>query len=73
MIEVVLSRKEYVKFTAEAKKRMYIKGWDMSDLAEHVNRPVNSVRIFFSQKRKPSRFLAAEIAKALEMELKDWK
>lgn len=69
MIEIVFeSKKEYIAFTAEAKKLMHIKGWDMKDLAKQIGRPVGSVRKFFSLKDRSSRFLAAEIANALDME-----
>ena len=67
MIEIVLTKNEYIKFTAEARKRMRIKGWSTEDLAKQINRPVSSVYNFFSKNRKPSRYLAAEIAKALDM------
>lgn len=73
MIEIVLSKKEYIKFTAEARKRMRIKGWNIEHLAEHIGRPINSVYDFFSRKKRTSRFLAAEIAEALDMESKDWR
>jgi hypothetical protein len=73
VIEVVLSGKEYVRFTAEAKKRMHINGLDMNELAKQIDRPAGSVRNFFSDKGTPSRFIAAEIAQILEMEIKDWK
>lgn len=73
MIEIVLTREEYVNFTAEAKKRMRIKGWSAKVLAKKIGRPVESVYMFFSPNNKPSRFLAAEIANALEMEQKDWQ
>ena len=73
MIEIVLSKKEYIKFTAEARKRMRIKGWSTEELAKQINRPVSSVYNFFSKNRKPSRYLAAEIAKALDMNKRYWK
>ena len=73
MIEIVLSKKEYIKFTAEARKRMRIKGWSTEELAKQINRPVSSVYNFFSKSRKPSRYLAAEIAKALDMNKRYWK
>ena len=73
MIEVVLSETEYARFTAEAKKRMRMRRWKNFDLARKIGRPVESVNRFFSAKGKPSRFLAAEIALALDMTPKDWK
>ena len=73
MIEIVLTKNEYIKFTAEARKRMHIKGWSTEDLAKQINRPVSSVYNFFSKNRKPSRYLAAEIAKALDMNKRYWK
>lgn len=73
MIEIVLTKNEYIKFTAEARKRMRIKGWSTDDLAKQINRPVSSVYNFFSKNRKPSRYLAAEIAKALDMNKRYWK
>lgn len=73
MIEIVLSKSEYIKFTAEARKRMRIRGWKMNALAKAINRPTSSVRNFFSRKGKPSRYLAAEIAKVLDMEFRDWR
>lgn len=73
MIEVVLSETEYSRFTAEAKKRMRMRRWKNHDLARKIGRPVGSVNGFFSEKAKPSRFLAAEIASALDMTSKDWK
>ena len=73
MIEIILTKNEYIKFTAEARKRMRIKGWSTDDLAKQINRPVSSVYNFFSKSRKPSRYLAAEIAKALDMNKRYWK
>ena len=73
MIEIILTKNEYIKFTAEARKRMRIKGWSTEDLAKQINRPVSSVYNFFSKNRKPSRYLAAEIAKALDMNKRYWK
>ena len=73
MIEIVLTKNEYIKFTAEARKRMRIKGWSTEELAKQINRPVSSVYNFFSKNRKPSRYLAAEIAKALDMNKRYWK
>ena len=73
MIEVVLSETEYSRFTAEAKKRMRMRRWKNFDLAQKIGRPVGSVSRFFSEKESPSRFLAAEIAVALDMTPKDWK
>ena len=73
MIEIVLSKNEYIKFTAEARKRMRIKGWSTEELAKQINRPVSSVYNFFSKSIKPSRYLAAEIAKALDMNKRYWK
>ena len=73
MIEIVLTKNEYIKFTAEARKRMRIKGWSTEDLAKQINRPVSSVYNFFSKNRNPSRYLAAEIAKALDMNKRYWK
>ena len=73
MIEIVLSKKEHILFVAEARKRMRIKGLSTDDLAKQINRPVSSVYNFFSKNRKPSRYLAAEIAKALDMNKRYWK
>lgn len=73
MIEIVLNQRSHIKFIAEAKKRMKVKGWSMNDLAEKLGKPVASIYDFFSSKKKPSRFLAAEIADVLEMKPKDWK
>ena len=73
MIEIILTKNEYIKFTAEARKRMRIKGWSTDDLAKQIKRPVSSVYNFFSKNRKPSRYLAAEIAKALDMNKRYWK
>ena len=73
LIEIVLSKKEHILFVAEARKRMRIKCWSTEDLAKQINRPVSSVYNFFSKNRKPSRYLAAEIAKALDMNKRYWK
>ena len=73
MIEIILTKNEYIKFTAEARKRMRIKGWSTEDLAKQIKRPVSSVYNFFSKNRKPSRYLAAKIAKALDMNKRYWK
>lgn len=72
MIEIVLSDKEWVKFTAEAKKRMRMKGWSNKKLAESIGKNENSVSRFFA-KNCSSRFMAAEIANVLGMKRKDWK
>ena len=68
-----MTETEYARFTAEAKKRMRMRRWKNQDLARKIGRPVGSINGFFSAKGNPSRFLAAEIASALDMTPKDWK
>lgn len=71
MIEIILSEREWLNFTAEAKKRMRLKGWSNKDLAEHIGKSEGSVSRFFTSNN--SRYMAAEIAQELGMMCKDWK
>ena len=73
MIEIVLTKNEYIKFTAEARKRMKERGWNIAHLAKAINRPQQSVYNFFSRENVSSRYIAAEIADALDMNLQDLK
>ena len=73
MVEIVLSKKEYIKFIAEAKKRMNERGWNIAHLAKAISRPQQSVYNFFSMGNVSSRYIAAEIADALDMDLQDLK
>ena len=65
MIELKLSNKEWVQFTAEAKKIMRLKGLTNKDVAALIGRSENAVSRFFT-KNYSSRFIAAEIASVLE-------
>lgn len=73
MYELILKGEQRIKFKAEAKKRLEVKGWDMKVLASEIGRPVNTVYKFFSNSSKSNRFVAAEIAKVLDMKPKDWR
>ena len=67
MYEVKLTPKSRKRFIATARSRMSARGWSMKDLAKEMDRPVNSVYSFFSHDSRSNRFLAAEIAKALDI------
>ena len=67
MYEVKLTPKSRKQFIATARSRMSARGWNMNDLAKAINRPGNSVYSFFSHDSRSNRFLAAEIAKALDI------
>ena len=67
MIELTLNHEQWLKFTAEAKKKMGLKGWSLIDLSIRTGRPIGSIRNFFTKGNSHSRFLAAEIANVLGM------
>ena len=67
MYEVKLTPKSRKQFIATARSRMSARGWNMNDLAKAINRPVSSVRGFFYKNSIQNRFMAAEIAKALDI------
>ena len=74
MYELKLSPSEKTKFVTEAKNRLYFRDMTIKALAAKIGRPVNSVYGFFnSNKKKPNRFLAAEIANELGMKPTDWR
>ena len=65
MYEVRLDNQE--RFLEVARERMKEKGWNIKVLSAEIGRPIASVYGFFSKKNK-SRFIAAEIALALDIE-----
>ena len=67
MYEVKLTPKSRKRFIATARSRMSARGWNMNDLAKAINRPVSSVSGFFYKNSIQDRFMAAEIAKALDI------
>lgn len=67
MYEVKLTPKSRNRFIATVRRRMIARGWNMKDLAREMDRPVSSVYSFFSHDSRGNRFLAAEIAKILEI------
>ena len=67
MYEVKLTPKSRKQFIATARSRMSARGWNMNDLAKAINRPVSSVSGFFYKISIQNRFMAAEIAKALDI------
>lgn len=67
MYEIKLTPKSRKRFIATARRRMIARGWNMKDLAKEMDRPVSSVYSFFSNDSRSNRFLAAEIAKALDI------
>ena len=72
MIEIVLSPSEWVTFTAEAKRIMRLKGLTNKDVAALIGRNENAVSKFFT-KNYSNRFIAAEIAQALDIKSNSWK
>ena len=70
MIEIKLSNKEWLQFTAEAKKIMRLRGLTNKDVAAIIGRSENAVSRFFTENYS-SRFIAAEIAQALGIYCKD--
>ncbi len=71
MIEIILSEKEWVNFTSEAKKLMRIKGISNRDLAKLIGKSESSVNRFFTENE--SRYIAAEIAQVLDIKSNSWK
>lgn len=69
MIEISLDDEKYIRFIAEAKKQMSVRGIGIRALARKINRPYSTVYSFFSKSGNHSRFIAAEIAKVLEIKL----
>ncbi len=72
MYELKLSKQAKQKFVNVVRYRLAEREWTLKDLAKHINRPVNTVYNFMSHDVKPNRFLAAEIATALDMKQSDW-
>ena len=75
MYELRLTRQQKDRFVNVARNRLVQRKMTLKDLAEQIERPVNSVYGFFNSSKshqKPNKFLAAEIANALEMESRDW-
>ena len=74
MYELHLQPSEKNKFVNVARDRLEKKGMTLKDLAKEIGRPVNSIYGFFNNsKKKPNRFLAAEIANSLNMTQTDWR
>lgn len=74
MYELNLTGDARDRFKKIAKDRMKEQGITMGDLADKIGRPVNSLYGFFnSYQKKPNRFLAAEIARTLDIKQKDWR
>lgn len=71
MIEIILSEKEWVNFTSEAKKLMRIKRISNRDLAKLIGKSESSVNRFFTENE--SRYIAAEIAQVLDIKSNSWK
>ena len=67
MYEVKLTPKSRKQFIATVRRKMISRGWKMEDLAKEINRPVSSVSGFFYKNSIQNRFMAAEIAKALDI------
>ena len=70
MYELRLSPQNRNAFISEAKARMAERGMTVADLAVKINRPVNTVYKFFGCSSIQNRFVAAEIADALDMHKK---
>lgn len=73
MYELKLSKVQKQKFVNVARYRLAERKKTFKDLAEEINRPVNSVYCFFNNNQRTNRFIAAEIARALEMKQEDWR
>ena len=74
MYELRLNPREKMAFVNVARYRLADRKMTIKDLAVQIDRPVNTVYGFFnSYQKKPNRFLAAEIARVLEMEPNDWR
>ena len=74
MYELKLTKQNKQKFVDVARHRLSDRQMTIKTLAEKIGRPVNSVYGFFnSYQKKPNRFLAAEIADALNIQSKDWR
>ena len=74
MYELNISKQSKQKFISVARHRLADRNMTIKDLAEKIGRTVNSVYGFFnSYQTKPNRFLAAEIATALNIQSKDWR
>ncbi len=74
MYELRLQPSEKQKFVNVARYRLSKRGMTLKDLADEIGRPVNSVYGFFNNyKKKPNRFIAAEIANTLDMTQADWR
>lgn len=72
MYELRLNNVTKQKFVASAKNKLSERGMTIRDLAKQIGRPVNSLYCFFSNDKKQNKFVAAEIANALEMKREDW-
>lgn len=73
MYELRLNSQQKQKFVNVARYRLAERKKTFKDLAEEINRPVNSVYCFFNNNQRTNRFIAAEIAKSLGMNQEDWR
>ena len=72
MYELRLSKRQKEKFVDVVRYRLIHQDMNFKDLAEKVNRPVNTIYDFMNHNDRSNRFLAAEIAEVLHMTQKDW-
>lgn len=73
MYELRLSHTQHVKFVQTVKTELKHRKMDVRDLAYMIERPVNTVYKFFSCKETANRFVAAEIATALDIKSREWR
>lgn len=73
MYELRLSHTQHIKFVQITKTKLKVRKMDVRDLAYMIERPVNTVYKFFSCKETANRFVAAEIATALNIKPKEWR
>lgn len=58
-------------FRAEVKKQLALRRWSYSDLAEHTKYTPNTIRIMMHDDSRLSERAVNEIAKALDISLKE--
>ena len=70
--ELTLMSTNKERFKSAVKAKLQEKHMTLVSLAELINRPLSTVYNFMYNKKKPNRFVAAEIANALGIEYADY-
>lgn len=73
MYELKLTPANKKRFLLAVKEELKKRNMSRKDLAEKIGRPLNSVYDFFATNGRSNRYIAAEIADALNIRFQDWR